>query len=160
MVPTQQDVDEFLSNVSDISRLIDGLKAGTISTDYVDSKIQAKSGKQQASTSRSGYNKSVNEASNQLNESIETDEKVAARQAELQKKVEELKANRQRKIKARQLFQQYMQQNKEQQQHSTDYAKWDLWCPSDEEDDMFNCMTPNTPEFRAMEKDIDDRHNR
>lgn len=42
----------------------------------------------------------------------------------------------------------------------TDYAKWDMWCPSDEEDEMINSIPPNTPEFRAMEKDIEERHKR
>lgn len=43
---------------------------------------------------------------------------------------------------------------------ATDYRKWDMWCPEDEEDDLINSITPNTPAFRALEKDIDERHNR
>jgi hypothetical protein len=35
-----------------------------------------------------------------------------------------------------------------------------MWCPEDEEDDLFNSLTPNNPAFRAMERDIDDRHKR
>jgi len=40
----------------------------------------------------------------------------------------------------------------------TDYTKWDMWCPEDEEDELFNSLTP--PECKAMEKDINDRHKR
>jgi hypothetical protein len=40
----------------------------------------------------------------------------------------------------------------------TDYAKWDMWCPEDEEDDLFNSLTP--PDCKAMEKDINDRHKK
>ena len=42
----------------------------------------------------------------------------------------------------------------------TDYQAWDLWTPSDEEDELYESLTPNSPEFKAMEKDIDERHER
>jgi hypothetical protein len=42
----------------------------------------------------------------------------------------------------------------------TDYTKWDLFCPEDEEDDLFNNMTPSNPAFKAMEKDMDERHRK
>jgi hypothetical protein len=44
--------------------------------------------------------------------------------------------------------------------YGTDYTKWDMWCPEDEEDDLFNSLTPNNPAFRTMERDIDERHKR
>ena len=40
----------------------------------------------------------------------------------------------------------------------TDYSEWDLWCPSDEEDELVRGMAPDNAEFSAMEKDIEDRH--
>ena len=64
-----------------------------------------------------------------------------------------------RKQLARQKYQAYVDATGETP-HKTDYTKWDLWAPEDEEDDLVNSLTPNSPEFRAMEKDIDDRHNR
>lgn len=45
-------------------------------------------------------------------------------------------------------------------EYGTDYTKWDMWCPEDEEDDLINSCTPNNPAFRAMEKDINERHER
>lgn len=43
---------------------------------------------------------------------------------------------------------------------NTDYAAWELWCPSDDEDEMIQNLTPNDPAFKVMEKDIDERHAR
>lgn len=63
------------------------------------------------------------------------------------------------KQKARERYAEYMEQN----DHSlaeTDYAKWDMWCPSDEEDEMVASCTPNNAQLKAMEKDIDERHAR
>ena len=88
-------------------------------------------------------------------------EVTSEREEELKQKVEDLKANRVRKLKARQKYEQYVEQQKRcKQSAGTDYAKWDLFTPEDEEDDMFNACTPNNPQFKAMEKDIDERHAR
>lgn len=85
--------------------------------------------------------------------------------------VEELKANRARKLKARAKYEQYVQQQQKQAANgapatgaarigAVDYVRWDLWCPSDEEDEIFSSLTPNNPGFRAMERDINERHKR
>lgn len=170
MLPPDGDVEAFIDSVSEVSRLVEGLKAGAISPEYVDSKIAQRSQKkqatstapsaaqQQASSSTPSAPTAAAQAKAADKDAADTE---AARQAELARKVEELKANRQRKLKARELYESYVQ-GKKQQQHSyaTDYGKWELWCPSDEEDDLFNSLTPNTPQFRAMEKDISKRHER
>lgn len=160
MLPADGDVDAFLDSVSEASRLIEGLKAGVISPEFVDTKIAQRSQKQ---TLRSP---AADQPLPQDSKAAQTADKdaadtEAARQAELLRKVEELKANRQRKQRARSLYESYVQ-GKKQQQHSyaTDYNKWELWCPSDDDDDLFNSLTPNSPEFRAMEKDISKRHER
>lgn len=75
------------------------------------------------------------------------------------KKVEELKKHRAARERARQRYEAYVTSLPCTVQ-STDYAKWDLWTPSDEEDELLSSCTPNTPEFRILEKDIDDRHKR
>jgi hypothetical protein len=41
-IPDANDVESFIENVDDISRLIEGLKEGTISPEYVDGKIAKK----------------------------------------------------------------------------------------------------------------------
>lgn len=87
------------------------------------------------------------------------------RKAKLMEKAMALKANYERKLKLRARFDEYVQQEGATGaaaggKFGTDYTKWDMWCPEDEEDDMINSITPNSPAFRAMEKDIDERHNR
>jgi len=159
MVPSDQDVNAFLDNVSEVSRLIDGLKAGAISPEYVDTKIAQKSQK------KADTNKPIpSDAQAPAAEPAAGQDAAAtdtARQAELMRKVEELKTSRQRKLKARQLYESYVQ-GKQKQQHSyaADYNQWELWCPSDDEDELFNSLTPNSPQFRAMEQDISARHAR
>lgn len=171
-MPSDEDVDSFLDSVSEVTRLIDGLKAGTLPPDYVDKKIAErgeKSSKQkpkpaaaQASTAsiKSATPTAAADGGGECDDADAADTE-AARQAELRRKLEELKASRQRKIKARELYSSYVQGKQQQSQgFATDYTQWDLWCPSDEEDDIFNSLTPNTPEFRAMERDISTRHER
>lgn len=53
-----------------------------------------------------------------------------------------------------------MQSQESSAVYGTDYTKWGMWCPEDEEDDLFNSLTPNQPAFQAMEKDINERHKR
>lgn len=161
MLPTDQDVTDFLEDVSFVSRLINGLKGGTISPEYVDTKIAERAQSTKVDTRKQPG--AVQDQRPQQQQAAD-DAAVAAdtaKQAELLRKVEELKASRERKLKARQQYEGYVQ-GKKQQQHSyaTDYTRWELWCPSDEEDDLFNSLTPNSPAFRAMEQDISKRHAR
>ena len=148
------EVDEFIENVDDVVRLVEGLKAGTISPEYVDSKLEQKQHQDGTGATRADCSKTN---TSRLT-ARDTDKQDDAKQKDLLRKVAELKANRERKFKARQQYEQYLQ--RASQAAGTDYAKWDLWCPSDEEDDLFNSIAPNTPEFRAMEADINNRHHR
>ena len=43
---------------------------------------------------------------------------------------------------------------------ATDYDRWDLWTPSDEEDDALAACPPANPGIRALERDINQRHQR
>lgn len=152
-------VDDFIEKVSEVSRLIDGLKTGTISPDYVDTKLAAKSEeKALRSTTSNTYGHCIHSVKPQQDVSEDAEAREAAKQAELQRKVAELKANRERKARVRQLYQQHTE--RPEQLYATDYTKWDLFCPSDEEDELFNGLTPSNPQFKAMERDINDRHSR
>lgn len=144
--------DDFLENVSEVSRLIEGLKAGTISPDYVDSKIAQKEQKAKKSAAPSSVTPNAEQ-------DVVNQQQADAKRKDLARKVEELKANRARKERARKSYERYVSSGGASM-YGTDYNKWGLWCPSDDEDDLFNSVTPNSPEFRALEKDIDDRHNR
>jgi len=167
-MPAPEEVDGFLDSVSEVSRLIDGLKAGSISPEYVDSVLLAKTG-QAASAARqdvaqhakaadqspAGSDGQAGGAGAPPGSSADDD---ADRQARLAAKVEELKANRARKLAARARYQQYVAAAGDEA--GTDYRKWDMWCPSDDEDALFNSLTPADPQFQAMEKDINDRHRK
>ena len=70
---------------------------------------------------------------------------------------------KERREKARALFARYREEHPEDEarrQQATDYNAWDLWTPSDDEDDPWMKYTPNNPAFKAMEADIDKRHAR
>lgn len=43
---------------------------------------------------------------------------------------------------------------------ATDYDRWDLWTPSDEEDEALAACPSANPGIRALERDIDQRHQR
>lgn len=162
-LPSSHDLEDFLDNVSEVSRLIDGLKAGTVTPEYVDSKLDSKlAAKQQEKAPDKQHVPHSKQTVSVQHDDVSEDARAreAAKQADLQRKVQELKDNRERKLRARQKYEEYTQEQGQEHSFATDYTKWDLWCPSDEEDELFNSMTPNTSAFKAMEKDINDRHNR
>lgn len=154
----EEEVDEFIDKVSEVSRLLEGLKAGTISPEYIDTKLATAADKDKPTSNKSSSVQNhprIQQQQDALPDAVSRDEE---QQAELQRKLAELRANRERKTKLRQLYQQHTASYK--QRFATDYTKWDLFCPSDDEDDLFNSITPNNPQFKAMEKDIDERHKR
>ena len=73
---------------------------------------------------------------------------------------------KERRERARERFAAYQAANGDSSSSSssarkgTDYGAWDLWTPSDDEDDPWMSYTPNNPAFKAMEADIDKRHAR
>ena len=74
--------------------------------------------------------------------------------------VEEMKASLARKEAARARYQEHMAAQRPVLRSGTDYTKWELFTPEDEEDEMVNSLTPNDPGIRALEKDINERHQR
>ena len=83
-----------------------------------------------------------------------------AREAELQAKVAGIRARLERKKAARARFEAHVAAHPGLAAWGTDYARWDMWCPEDEEDELLASCTPDNPQFHAMEKDINDRHDR
>ena len=86
------------------------------------------------------------------------DEEAKARKARTLQKVEEIKASMERKRHARSKYEAYVKDNT--QAGGTDYEAWDLWCPEDEEDEMIATCTPQNAQLQAMEKDINERHEK
>ena len=84
----------------------------------------------------------------------EPDQKLLDRVQEIQQRLEQKK-------RARAKFDSYIAERHTQgMEIGTDYVKWDMWCPEDEDDEMLAGCTPNNPQFHAMEKDINTRHDR
>eukprot|EP00798_Chlamydomonas_sp_ICE-L_P017965 gene17965-24370_t len=152
------EVDAFVDQVSEVSRLVAGLKEGTISPDYIDTKIKSREKKAETAlaSSRKGAPATQPKTEKELEEAEQ--EKEAERER-LMAKVEELKLSRAKKLFARHKFEQYVA-TKDTAKFGTDYTKWDMWCPEDEDDDMINSICPNQSQFKAMEKDIEERHKR
>lgn len=181
-----EDVEAFIDKVSEVSRLVEGLKAGTISPEYVDRKQQLRQDKEREEAeqlnrrSQQAAGKSAAAAAKLASGRGHGDaaatqhdggDEEAARQAEEEArreramaKAKEIVANRERKLRARVRYEQHVasqqQDGSGSSAYGTDYTKWGIWCPDDEEDDLINSMPPNTPQFLAMEKDIDERHRR
>lgn len=68
--------------------------------------------------------------------------------------MKEIQANIERKNKAREKYARWVESQRASSQGrkaTTDYTAWDLWLPSDEEDEMIRDLTPSGPEFKAME---------
>eukprot|EP00884_Botryococcus_braunii_P022874 jgi/Botrbrau1/9270/Bobra.180_1s0027.1 len=147
-LPTFDDIERFTEDASEVARLVDGLRSGSLPTDYIDKRIEDRNCKAIQREKKEKENLFYGQRSHD-----------PERQRELKKKVAELKAHRAAKERARKKYEKHVAAQPPLHQ-STDYTKWDLWTPSDEEDELFNSCTPNTPEFRGLEKDIEDRHKR
>lgn len=89
----------------------------------------------------------------------QADDDFACRRASVQRKVDEIKANLEKKRLARKRYEEHIKSSPPTIA-STDYIKWDIWCPIDDEDELVAACTPNNSQLRAMEKDINDRHAR
>lgn len=87
-----------------------------------------------------------------------TPDEENARREDVLRKVEEIKVNMERKRVAREKYDAHMRENP--QAAGTDYEKWDLWCPEDEEDELVASCTPQNAQLQAMERDIDTRYKR
>lgn len=222
--PNVDDVEDFIEKVDEISLLINGLKAGTISPEYIDRKTELQKQKEEESRKAEAVKRALPisnpgplSAAQPVSDEADAEAKKQQeeqQQERLMQKVAELKANLERKRAARARYEEYIKasaegmkpaiartamsrtnqcvptsvhqnlNNTHTQTHAsalvthlavticavfqtktgagagTDYTRWDMWCPEDEEDDMVNSCTPNSPEFRAMEKDINERHER
>ena len=148
----EEEVDTFVDRVDEVTRLIEGLKDGTLPPEYVDKREAEIIEREQKKDEK-------RKKEEQEREENRFDKLPKERQEELLKKVEEIQRNKERKDKLRAAFEAHVKDGESKGTASgTDYHAWDLWTPSDEEDDIYNQLTPNSPEFKAMEKDIDERH--
>ena len=141
---TPQDADEFLENVDEVNALIDGLRSGKISAEYVDRKIKERDA--ESTQLEEERKKEAEEAERRKYENLSPEE-----QKKIKAKVDEMIAEQERRERARKAFHEYRAKMPEDKRRATDYDAWDLWTPSDDEDDPWMQYTPENPAFKAME---------
>ena len=145
-LPASGEVEDFTDQVDEACRLIAGLQTGDVSLDEFDRREAARSRQLDAKRARE---QPVASSQPQVD---------PEKQQQLKHKVAELQENLRKKQAARQRYASHVSQ--QSKLHTTDYTKWDLFTPDDEEDDLINSLTPNNPQMKAMEADIDARHAR
>ena len=145
-LPVSGDVEDFTDQVDEACRLIAGLQTGDVSLDEFDKQEAVRSKQVEAKRARV---QPVPPPQPQVD---------PEKQQQLKHKVAELQDNIRKKQAARQRYTDHV--SHQSKLHTTDYTKWDLFTPDDEEDDLINSLTPNNPQMKAMEADIDSRHAR
>ena len=152
------DADDFLEEVDEVTRLVDGLKRDTISTEYVDRILREKEA--EATRAEEKAKAKVEDDAKSRYDALSDEKK-----AEVKEKVEDMMRERERREKARELYAAHRATLSEEDLArrsvaSTDYSAWDLWTPSDDEDDPWMQFMPGDPAFKAMEADIESRHTK
>ena len=150
-----EEYEDFEDRVDEVTRLITGLKDGSLPADYVDRR-------EKEIYDRESKKQEEKDKAKREEEERSFDKLPKERQDELLRKVDELQRNKERKERLRAAFRAHQTAKADEgaSREGTDYQAWDLWTPSDEEDELYESLTPNSPEFKAMEKDIDERHER
>ena len=124
----ETEVGDFVDKVDELSRLIDGLSKGTISPEYIDRKLEQKAPSKEESA-RAPPPVGSAAAAAKAEQDEKDAEKEEERKTRLAEKAAELKANYERKLKARARFEEYTKSGEAAGQFGTDYTKWDMWCP-------------------------------
>ena len=158
--PSAHEAESFLEEVEDVTRLVDGLRSGKVSAEYVDRVLREKDEETQQKEMREKQAKE--EAEKNKYDNLPEDKKT-----EVREKVVEMMREKERRERARELYAKYQEKLGSRpdafaarRSTATDYTSWDLWTPSDDEEDPWMKYTPDNPAFKAMEKDIDARHER
>ena len=159
--PGAHEAESFLEEVEDVTRLVDGLRSGKVSAEYVDRVLREKDEETEKKETR------AKEAKEQA-EKTKYDNLPEEKKTEVREKVAEMMREKERRERARELYA-YQEtlgssggsSEERRRTATTDYTSWDLWTPSDDEEDPWMTFTPgDNPAFKAMEADIDKRHER
>ena len=160
--PGAHEAESFLEEVEDVTRLVDGLRSGKVSAEYVDRVLREKDEETEKKETR------AKEAKEQA-EKTKYDNLPEEKKTEVREKVAEMMREKERRERARELYAKYQEtlgssggsSEERRRTATTDYTSWDLWTPSDDEEDPWMTFTPgDNPAFKAMEADIDKRHER
>ncbi len=136
-LPSLDDLDAFLEQADEISRQVEGLKSGKLQPNFVSVPVSRK-----------------------VPQALPAPEppRTPEQEAALKEKVQELLAQRRSRERARVRYQSYLEETSGEDLRGTDYKKWDLFLPSDDEDE--DLVNSQRPELKALEKDAEDRHRR
>ena len=161
--PGAHEAESFLEEVEDVTRLVDGLRSGKVSAEYVDRVLREKDEETEKKETR------AKEAKEHA-EKTKYDNLPEEKKTEVREKVAEMMREKERRERARELYAKHQETcagssggsgEERRRTATTDYTSWDLWTPSDDEDDPWMTFTPgDNPAFKAMEADIDKRHER
>ena len=161
--PSAHEAESFLEEVEDVTRLVDGLRSGKVSAEYVDRVLREKD--EETAKKETREKQAKEEAEKNKYENLPEEKK-----SEVREKVAEMMREKERRERARELYAKYLAEKMNdgsdpadvaaKRRTATDYTSWDLWTPSDDEDDPWMKYTPDNPAFKAMEADIDARHER
>ncbi|XRB13669.1 hypothetical protein RI054_06g35070 [Pseudoscourfieldia marina] len=144
------EAEEFMDKVDEVSRLIAGLQDGTLSPEYIDRKMGTQEKEEQIKKQKK------HEEEEKKKEPL-SDERME----ECRRKAADLKREYERRVKAREKFTKYRENVPENHRtKSTDYDAWDMWEPSDDENDPWMLPGASNAQFAAMEKDLNERHKR
>ena len=161
--PGAHEAESFLEEVEDVTRLVDGLRSGKVSAEYVDRVLREKDEETEKKETR------AKEAKEHA-EKTKYDNLPEEKKTEVREKVAEMMREKERRERARELYAKHQETcagssggsgEERRRTATTDYTSWDLWTPSDDEEDPWMTFTPgDNPAFKAMEADIDKRHER
>ena len=162
MAYDEDDFDEFMARVNEVDSTIKGLASGKIKPDEVDGKeIKEQEAKEKRDREKQAKkDRAMAEVQAKKDEAKKKKDYIDDHYDDLKEKVDQIKSDRAKKESARKKF------GKWRERHSKtlvcDYKGWDIWEPEeDEDDDIYkDCPPPDTPELRAMERDIEERGKR
>ena len=132
------DLDEFLGRADDVAAMIEQLQSGALSPDEFDRRDAEKRAAGARLKAEKEAAKAAAEAeARRAKPSLEDlDEE---KQAALKAKVEDIMRRRQQRLAARERYEEYTKRRAgptATTASGTDYNKWDMYTPTDEEDDL------------------------
>ena len=151
-ITMDDDAEDFLAKVQDVSRLVDGLANDKLTPDYVakrtkelglDEELGSDNNKKCEKQALLKQKNNDGIDGNSKTDTLDNDLKETARDEEIQLKVRELQYRRNQRLRARERFEEYIKDSEHLRCHATDYNAWDLWMPSDDEDELFENLQPS-----------------
>ena len=130
-----EEYEDFEDRVDEVTRLITGLKDGSLPADYVDRR-------EKEIYDRESKKQEEKDKAKREEEERSFDKLPKERQDELLRKVDELQRNKERKERLRAAFRAHQAAKADEgaSREGTDYQAWDLWTPSDEEDELYDVV--------------------